>query len=116
MVCLVYRVADRKLGDHLDVVGGSGRRTNHWGADVSCAASLGGVSCISGSWRLGVGGVRDCTHAGGVSAITLVAVGAFADDLAIDVSVIFHLGLVYVFACATRLDILGGVMADVSLT
>lgn len=58
-----------------------------------------------------------CTHAGGVSAITLVAVGTFADDLAIYVSV-FVLGLVFVYivACATRLDILGGIVADVSLT
>lgn len=110
MVCLICRVSDRKLGNHLDVVGGPGRRTDHWGTNISCAASLGGVSCVSGSWSwswgLGfwVGGVRDCcTHAGRVSAITLVAVGAFTDDLAIDVSVLIHLVLVYDIACATWL-------------
>lgn len=68
------------------------------------------VSVGVGDWGLvGVEG----TYAGGVCAIALVAVGAFADDLAINVSVLRCLVCV---ACATGSDILGGVVADVSLT
>jgi hypothetical protein len=43
---------------------------------------------VAGRLGVGIGGSGRGTHAGGVSAITLVAVGAFADDLAIDVSVL----------------------------
>lgn len=61
---------------------------------------------------LGFGGSGRGTHAGGVSAITLVAVGAFADDLAIDISVLVCSVCV---ACATGSDILSCVVADVAL-